>query len=67
MDKMHTRLEGKIKKGWGYELIWATNEKYCGKIMVFEKIGAKFFNYYKDLYVYVLFLVPRNTIKRNPK
>ncbi len=42
MDKMHTRLEGKIKKGWGYELIWATNEKYCGKIMVFEKIGARF-------------------------
>ena len=27
-----TRLEGFVKKGWGYELIWATNEKYCGKI-----------------------------------
>ena len=39
---MNTRLEGKVKKGWGYELIWATNEKYCGKIMVFEKVGAKF-------------------------
>jgi len=39
---MSTRLEGKVKKGWGHELIWATNEKYCGKIMVFEKIGAKF-------------------------
>ena len=37
-----TRLEGVIKKGWGYELIWATNEKYCGKIMVFEKAGNKF-------------------------
>ena len=37
-----TRLEGVVQKGWGYELIWATNEKYCGKIMVFEKVGAKF-------------------------
>lgn len=37
-----TRLEGKVEKGWGYELIWATNDKYCGKIMVFEKVGAKF-------------------------
>lgn len=36
------RLTGKVDKGWGYELIWATNEKYCGKIMVFEKAGNKF-------------------------
>ena len=39
---MTERLEGKVAKGWGYELIRATNEKYCGKIMVFEKVGAKF-------------------------
>lgn len=39
---MNQRLEGKVKKGWGYELIWATNDKYCGKIMVFENKGAKF-------------------------
>jgi mannose-6-phosphate isomerase-like protein (cupin superfamily) len=37
-----TRLEGKVDKGWGYEIIWATNDKYCGKIMVFEKVGSKF-------------------------
>jgi mannose-6-phosphate isomerase-like protein (cupin superfamily) len=37
-----TRLEGKVDKGWGYELIWATSDKYCGKIMVFEKVGSKF-------------------------
>ena len=37
-----SRLEGFVKKGWGYELIWATNDQYCGKIMVFERIGAKF-------------------------
>ena len=37
-----TQLQGKQDKGWGYEIIWATNDKYCGKIMVFEKVGAKF-------------------------
>ena len=37
-----TRLEGVVQKGWGYELIWATNDKYCGKIMFFEKVNAKF-------------------------
>lgn len=36
------RLNGVVKKGWGYELIWATNDKYCGKIMVFNQVGAKF-------------------------
>tara|TARA_B100000902_G_C26555578_1_gene549363 strand:- start:92 stop:499 length:408 start_codon:yes stop_codon:yes gene_type:complete len=37
-----TQLKGKVDKGWGFELIWATNDKYCGKIMVFEKVGSKF-------------------------
>ena len=41
---MSNRLEGKVPKGWGYELIWATNDKYCGKIMVFEKKGVDFWN-----------------------
>ena len=41
-NEQPTRLEGVVKKGWGYELIWATNEKYCGKIMVFEKSGNMF-------------------------
>ena len=36
------RLEGKVDKGWGFELIWATNDKYCGKMMVFTKKGNKF-------------------------
>ena len=35
------RLEGFIEKGWGSELIWATNEKYCGKLLKFNT-GAKF-------------------------
>ncbi len=37
-----TRLTGYQEKGWGYEIIWATNDKYCGKIMCFTKAGAKF-------------------------
>lgn len=41
-NKEPTRLDGVVKKGWGYELIWATTDKYCGKIMVFERAGAKF-------------------------
>ena len=36
-----TRLSGAVQKGWGYELIWATNDKYCGKIMFFNKTGNK--------------------------
>lgn len=36
-----TRLEGYVEKGWGHELIWATNEKYCGKMMHFNT-GARF-------------------------
>ena len=35
------RLTGTIEKGWGSELIWATNDKYCGKLLNFNK-GAKF-------------------------
>jgi mannose-6-phosphate isomerase-like protein (cupin superfamily) len=44
-----TQLEGKVDKGWGFELIWATNDKYCGKLMVFEKVGSKFsMHFHKD-------------------
>jgi mannose-6-phosphate isomerase-like protein (cupin superfamily) len=35
------RLKGFVNKGWGSEYIWATNDKYCGKMMNFEP-GAKF-------------------------
>jgi mannose-6-phosphate isomerase-like protein (cupin superfamily) len=35
------RLEGFVKKGWGSELIFATNDKYCGKLLKFNT-GAKF-------------------------
>ena len=52
-----SRLEGKIDKGWGYEIIWATNDKYCGKLLCFSKPGAKFsmhFHAEKDETWYVL-------------
>ena len=39
---MTQRLTGKVDKGWGYEIIWATTDQYCGKILVFEKAGNKF-------------------------
>lgn len=35
------RLEGFVEKGWGSEFIWATNDKYCGKMLQFNT-GAKF-------------------------
>ena len=38
---MPARHSGKVDKGGGYELIWATNDSYCGKILVFEKPGSK--------------------------
>jgi quercetin dioxygenase-like cupin family protein len=36
-----TQLSGYVQKGWGYEIIWATNEDYCGKILCFNKTGNK--------------------------
>jgi hypothetical protein len=32
---------GQVQKGWGFELVWANNDKYCGKLLVFERAGAK--------------------------
>ena len=58
------RLEGSVEKGWGNELIWATNDKYCGKLLRFNT-GAKFsmhFHSEKDETWYVLsgkFIVKR--------
>lgn len=50
------RLEGFVEKGWGQELIWATNDKYCGKLLKFNS-GSKFsmhFHAEKDESWYVL-------------
>lgn len=51
-----TRLEGYVEKGWGNEHIWATNDKYCGKLLHFKN-DAKFsmhFHAEKDETWYVL-------------
>lgn len=32
-----TRLNGFIEKGWGNEFIFASNDKYCGKLLKFNK------------------------------
>lgn len=51
-----TQLTGFVEKGWGHELIWATNEKYCGKLLKFNQ-GARFsmhFHADKDETWYVL-------------
>lgn len=33
--------QGKIDKGWGFELTFANNSEYSGKLLVFEKAGSK--------------------------
>mgnify|MGYP000058225946 CR=1 FL=1 len=51
-----TQLTGYVPKGWGHELIFATNDKYCGKLLKFNK-GSKFsmhFHAVKDETWYVL-------------
>jgi mannose-6-phosphate isomerase-like protein (cupin superfamily) len=50
------RLQGHQPKGWGSEEIWATNDKYCGKLMNFNT-DARFsmhFHAVKDETWYVL-------------
>ena len=51
-----TQLSGFVEKGWGSELIWATNDKYCGKLLKFNT-GSRFsmhFHAEKDETWYVL-------------
>jgi mannose-6-phosphate isomerase-like protein (cupin superfamily) len=38
---MNLQQLGKVDKGWGFEIVFANNDKYCGKLLVFEKAGAK--------------------------
>jgi mannose-6-phosphate isomerase-like protein (cupin superfamily) len=38
---MNLQNVGQVKKGWGFEIVFANNEKYCGKLLVFERAGAK--------------------------
>ncbi len=36
-----TRKTGFVEKGWGHEQIFVTNDRYCGKLLCFNK-DAKF-------------------------
>lgn len=38
---MNLQNKGTVNKGWGFEIVFANNDKYCGKILVFNKAGAK--------------------------
>lgn len=38
---MNLQQLGKVDKGWGFEIVFANNDKYCGKLLVFERPGAK--------------------------
>lgn len=38
---MNIQKTGKIDKGWGFEILWANNDKFSGKLLVFPKAGAK--------------------------
>ena len=38
---MTLQTQGKVDKGWGFEIVFANNEKYCGKLLVFDKAGSK--------------------------
>lgn len=38
--KIQFNIPQKIKKGWGYELIIENNDKYCGKILHYDKKGS---------------------------
>jgi mannose-6-phosphate isomerase-like protein (cupin superfamily) len=51
-----TQLSGKVKKGWGHELIWATNDLYSAKLLHFNR-DSKFsmhFHAEKDETWYIL-------------
>lgn len=38
---MNLQNPGQVKKGWGFEIVWSNNDKYCAKLLVFERAGAK--------------------------
>lgn len=38
---MNLQQTGKIDKGWGFEVIFANNDKYCGKLLVFTNAGSQ--------------------------
>jgi mannose-6-phosphate isomerase-like protein (cupin superfamily) len=47
MNKSY-RLSGSVPKGWGSEMIWATNDLYCGKFMNFDSGGKFSMHFHRD-------------------
>ena len=43
-----TQLKGFVKKGWGSENIWTTNEKYCGKLLHFNQHAEFSMHFHKE-------------------
>lgn len=42
------RQTGKIEKGWGHEFIFASTERYCGKILHFNKDAKCSLHFHAD-------------------
>jgi mannose-6-phosphate isomerase len=42
------RQEGYVEKGWGHELIWVTNDKYCSKFLKFKKDARFSMHFHKE-------------------
>lgn len=42
------RFEGIVEKGWGNELIWATNDKYCGKLLRFKNDSKSSMHFHRE-------------------
>ena len=38
---MNLQTLGKVDKGWGFEIVWSNNADFCGKLLVFDRAGAK--------------------------
>ena len=49
------QLNGFVEKGWGHENIFATNDKYTGKLLVFNE-GSRFSMHGLFLMVYLIYL-----------
>ena len=38
----------KVEKGWGYEVVFADTDKYCGKLLMFKQ-GGQFSMHFHDV------------------
>jgi len=38
---MTLQKTGAVEQTWGTEIVWTSNDKYCGKLLVFKDNGSK--------------------------